>query len=137
MVYSIIQKSQLEGANRLDAEYYQPEYLILKNRLLHYGEVAPLFELAKIQAGPAYSSNQIGDNFEIPLARIGDVTNKNDIVNWTKVSLKEFNKFKSIEIITDDILMSMTGDPPDVGKVNIVHINQNKILAFNQRVAKL
>ncbi len=25
--YSIIQKSQLEGAHRLDAEYYQPEYL--------------------------------------------------------------------------------------------------------------
>ena len=27
IVYSIIQKSQLEGALRLDAEYYQPEYL--------------------------------------------------------------------------------------------------------------
>lgn len=27
MVYSIIQKNQLEGVSRLDAEYYQPEYL--------------------------------------------------------------------------------------------------------------
>lgn len=27
MTFSIIQKSELEGANRLDAEYYQPEYL--------------------------------------------------------------------------------------------------------------
>lgn len=27
MTFSIIQKSQLEGAHRLDAEYYQPEYL--------------------------------------------------------------------------------------------------------------
>jgi len=27
ITYSIIQKSQLEGAHRLDAEYYQPEYL--------------------------------------------------------------------------------------------------------------
>ncbi len=26
-MFSIIKKSQLEGANRLDAEYYQPEYL--------------------------------------------------------------------------------------------------------------
>jgi len=25
--YSIIKKSELEGATRLDAEYYQPEYL--------------------------------------------------------------------------------------------------------------
>ena len=28
ITYSIIQKSQLEGAKRLDAEYYQPEYFI-------------------------------------------------------------------------------------------------------------
>lgn len=27
IAYSVIQKSQLEGAHRLDAEYYQPEYL--------------------------------------------------------------------------------------------------------------
>ncbi len=31
--HSIIPKSQLEGANRLDAEYYQPEYLEVKNYL--------------------------------------------------------------------------------------------------------
>lgn len=31
MTFSIIQKSQLEGAKRLDAEYYQPEYLEIKN----------------------------------------------------------------------------------------------------------
>ena len=30
--YSIIQKSQLEGARRLDAEYYQPEYLDLEKK---------------------------------------------------------------------------------------------------------
>lgn len=33
MSYSIIQKSQLEGALRLDAEYYQPEYLNLVKKL--------------------------------------------------------------------------------------------------------
>lgn len=33
MQYSIIQKSQLEGAHRLDAEYYQPEYLEVENKL--------------------------------------------------------------------------------------------------------
>ncbi len=27
ITYSIIQKSQLEGAHRIDAEYYQPEFL--------------------------------------------------------------------------------------------------------------
>lgn len=33
MVYSIIQKSQLEGATRLDAEYYQPEFLELDKKI--------------------------------------------------------------------------------------------------------
>lgn len=34
ITYSIINKSQLEGAHRLDAEYYQPEFLNVKNYLL-------------------------------------------------------------------------------------------------------
>lgn len=32
-VFSIIKKSQLEGAHRLDAEYYQPEYLSIRSKL--------------------------------------------------------------------------------------------------------
>ena len=34
VIYSIIQKSKLEGAHRIDAEYYQPEYLEVANRLI-------------------------------------------------------------------------------------------------------
>lgn len=30
--YPFIQRSQLEGTLRLDAEYYQPEYLILNSK---------------------------------------------------------------------------------------------------------
>lgn len=33
ITFSIIQKSQLEGAYRLDAEYYQPEYLEVAKKL--------------------------------------------------------------------------------------------------------
>ena len=36
-VFSIIQKSQLEGAHRLDAEYYQPEYLDCKKKIENFG----------------------------------------------------------------------------------------------------
>lgn len=36
VTYSIIQKSQLEGAHRLDAEYYQPEYLEVAKILKKY-----------------------------------------------------------------------------------------------------
>ncbi len=36
ITYSIIQKSQLEGAKRMDAEYYQPEYLDIVKNLSKY-----------------------------------------------------------------------------------------------------
>jgi len=36
ITYSIIKKSQLEGAHRLDSEYYQPEYFELEKRLLAF-----------------------------------------------------------------------------------------------------
>ncbi len=44
IAYSIIQKSQLEGALRLDAEYYQPEYLKLVDNLNELGAV-PIKEI--------------------------------------------------------------------------------------------
>jgi len=37
MTYSIIQRSQLEGALRLDAEFYQPEYLEMSEKLHNFG----------------------------------------------------------------------------------------------------
>ncbi len=43
--YSIIKLSQLEGAHRLDAEYYQPEYLKLIDNLDKLGSV-PIREVA-------------------------------------------------------------------------------------------
>lgn len=46
MNYSVIQKSQLEGALRIDAEYYQPEYLSLIENLNNLGTV-PIKEVAE------------------------------------------------------------------------------------------
>ena len=45
MQYSIIQKSQLENGLRLDAEYYQPEYLNLVENLNNLGAV-PIRDIA-------------------------------------------------------------------------------------------
>ncbi|MBU0999197.1 hypothetical protein KKG24_02720, partial [Patescibacteria group bacterium] len=43
MTFSIIKKSQLEGALRLDAEYYQPEYLELDRKLNLFGNKLKTF----------------------------------------------------------------------------------------------
>jgi len=44
ITYSIIQKSKLEGAHRLDAEYCQPEYLEYAKRLQEYPRIGDLIE---------------------------------------------------------------------------------------------
>ncbi len=136
MANSVILKSQLEGARRLDAEYYQPGFLRGKELLMNSGAI-PLEDIAKIATGPAYSSEEIGDKLDIALARIGDVVNKIEVEDWLKVSRKDFEKFNSRKINNLDILLSMTGDPPDVGKCNLIIVPNGEPLAFNQRVAKL
>jgi hypothetical protein len=46
IIYSIIKKGELEGAHRLDAEYYQLKYLNLVENLNNLGAV-PIRDIAK------------------------------------------------------------------------------------------
>ncbi len=136
-VVSVVKLSQVEGTCRLDADYYQPEYMEAKNRLSVIKNVVRLRNIASIATGPAYSSKEMGEDFDIPVARIGDVTNKTDVEDWIKLSRAEFEKFDCKKIESLDILMTMTGDPPDVGKCNLIKIPNDRNLAFNQRVVKI
>ncbi|MEO0076006.1 MAG: hypothetical protein ABIK31_07925, partial [candidate division WOR-3 bacterium] len=45
VTYSLIQKSQLEGAHRMDAEYYQPLYLEIVNNLNRIKAI-PIYDIA-------------------------------------------------------------------------------------------
>lgn len=54
---SIIQKSQLEGALRLDAEYYQPEYLDIDQKVTRTINFSSIKQLSdKVFSGPFGSS---------------------------------------------------------------------------------
>lgn len=50
ITYSIIKKSQLEGAHRIDAEYYQPQYLQTKEILLRQ-KTRQLLDVAAVTDG--------------------------------------------------------------------------------------
>lgn len=107
MQYSVIQKSQLEGGLRLDAEYYQPEYL----------------EVAKIlQSAPHKNFNEVVSNI-INGAEIREYV-KEDGLAYLRVSdIKEFfidsssvvhiskeSKVKqNIKLRENDILLSRSG----------------------------
>lgn len=131
--------SNIEGLTRLDPEYYQPKYALKVNliRNLNSKRLSKIFD---ISLGPAYPSSEITKNGELPIAKIGDVTNKRKPEDWDSLSSIAYNKFGSANIIKNDILITLTGDPPDVGKVHMPYTEfdlQEKVLAFNQRVGRL
>lgn len=131
--------SQIEGLTRLDPEYYDPRYTSITSRVRTASDTR-VKHVFRISLGPAYSSSSFGINGEIPIAKIGDVTNKRSYNEWERLTTREFVKYGEDNIERDAILLTMTGDPPDVGKVFTplpAGTACKPILAYNQRVAKL
>lgn len=126
MNYSIIKKSRLEGALRLDAEYYQPEYLELVDKIkkIRYEKLGNL--CLKITDGshitPEYQESGI------PFLMVRDVSEQqinfdNDVSFITK---KMDKKLKCCKPISGDILFTKVGSvgvsavvPPDAPSFNI------------------
>ena len=129
MTYSIIQKSQLEGALRLDAEYYQPEYLdlILKiksQKSKFIGEIGRV----------VYGTTPSGGIFEkkgIPFIRSQNFSNLLiDTSDLVFCSEKFNNQNKKSTIKPGDILFAAVG--ATIGELAIAqdeikegNINQN------------
>ncbi len=130
--YSIIQKSQLEGAHRLDAEYYQPEYLEFSKKLVNVGEIL-LGEIAFITDG------QHGYHVIDPESNIRHITAKN-VVSWLvndndaeKLSKLTNDRNKRSILEEGDLLISTAGTTGEIGLVT------NAILPANidQDVARI
>ena len=136
---SVVKLSDIEGLIRIEAEFYNLPFLNRRKILLRK-RTQKLDDIAKLTSGPAYSSDAISDTFDensIPVVRIGDITNKRPIENLGYLNKKEFEKFGNQKVSKSDILMTMTGDPPDVGKCNMWQIEDGQNLAFNQRVCRI
>ena len=120
---------------RIEPEYFSKRFIWNENLLL--GKPYKIFnQIAAVYNGRAYSSDSFSSASEIYISKIGDVTNKREVAAWDKVTKKEFLIQKGSLLSDGDILMTLTGDPPDVGKTNIV-ITYEKLCTWNQRVAKV
>ena len=112
MTFSITQKSQLEGAHRLDAEYYQPEYLLNGKALANYGyDVLQSFSSISITKGetPLWR----GDDYlnkGIPFLRSENLTPLGlDISSIVFISNKVHERMKRSHILPGDILVAIVG----------------------------
>ena len=114
MTFSIIQKSQLEGANRVDAEYYQPEYLAIGKLLSNSKKMSDLTKTVDLQSNGAFAQifAILNDNNEktVPYIRsenLGDFfINTNGLAF---ISKEAHEKLSKTQTKLDDILMAGKG----------------------------
>ena len=138
MQYSILyyQDVKRNPDFRYEAEFFLPKYLEQEKKLLKV-DTMPLKECAAFSNGRAFDSQEFASDGDIHIAKIGDVTQKRDYQQWELISKDHFNLLKARYLVHNDILMTLTGDPPDVGKVQLLHEPPKNKLSWNQRVALL
>ena len=120
---------------RIESEYFSKKFIENEKLLINMPHKR-FNQIATASNGRAYSSGAFSTDGEIYISKIGDVTNKREIDVWGKVSQEEFCLQKGALLKDTDILITLTGDPPDVGKVNMVFPNKRHC-TWNQRVARI
>ena len=128
---------------RIEAEYFLKKFLqvddvLSKNKNCYFSDCFS-FKNGRPYVSEEFDTNEkCNENIkhEINVAKIGDVTNKRNITEWSSISIDEFNNQKGEYLKDGDILMTLTGDPPDVGKVNLIRI-YDEHATWNQRVARI
>ncbi len=120
---------------RIESEYFVKKFLYI-DHILSKVQTLSFTSIANFENGRPYCSDCFNcEHNGIPVSKIGDVTNKRPIENWEYITENEFLIQKGKLLSDGDILMTLTGDPPDVGKVNYVY-NPEKS-TWNQRVARI
>lgn len=120
ITHSIIQKSQLEGAHRLDAEYYQPEYFIDFTK----GKWQPVGEALELcQYGISKDMNEEGHGY--PIFRMNDIKNaflNEDNIKYIDIPENIFNEYR---LEKNDILFNRVNAEEFVGRTGIVKLINN------------
>lgn len=136
ITYSIIKRSQLEGALRIDAEYYQSEYLELEGKLSKL-ETKTLEEISKsIISFGAYSltSNIEWKESGVPYVNVGDIHDGYiDFNNVKHISEKVNEILKKSKISNGQVLLTMAGT---IGNAAVVQ-NVKQSANANQAIAKI
>jgi len=116
--YSIVQKSQLEGALRLDAEYYQPEYLNTISNLKNQKAKSFSNFLKLLYRYPTFYNLQYYKKGVLVL-KGEDILPEGFIENQSQnyISKKDAKRFPKTNLKEGDLIFSVRGY---VGKVGIV-----------------
>lgn len=136
MNYSIIQKSQLEGARRLDAEYYQPEYLDLEKKfdLLKTKTIEEISESVISFGAYSLTSYIKWEQSGVPYINVGDIHDGYiNLDNVKHISEKVDEILKKSRVNEGQVLLTMAGT---IGNAAVAHDLPKKANA-NQAIAKI
>jgi len=122
--FSIIQKNQLEGALRLDSEYYQPEYFIDFTK----GNWKPIKDvLKKCQYGLSLAMNDKKIGYPMfKMDNIEDAFLLEDDVRYADISKETFGNFK---LKKNDIFFNRVNSEEFVGRTGINKLNLESTFA--------
>ena len=121
---------------RYEPEFFLPKYLEQEQKLLKLDTI-PLKDCATFSNGRGFDSHEFSLDGDVHISKIGDVTQKRDYHQWDLITIDHFESLGAGYLIHNDILMTLTGDPPDVGKVQLIYDPPKNKLSWNQRVALL
>src|SRR3989338_5194427 len=134
ITFSTIQKSQLEGAKRLDAEYYQPEYLEIVQKIQSVPHTSLDSYAEKVFSGP-FGSTLKSESYQdagVPFIRISDIGDLFiDQDTLVFISPDEHKRIYATRLNVGDIVLSKIGT---VGRLSViseelgeVNISENNI----------
>jgi len=136
--FSVIQKSQLEGALRLDAEYYQPEYLSTLNKIKtsHFDFISNLLSRVVVTGSTPKKRDCKNDGTDIKFIKT-DTLREGQIVFDKADCLPLEESIKNSELKSGDIIVTIIGATHEiVGRVARVFPSDPK-MNINQNVALL
>jgi len=120
-VFSIIPKSQLEGAKRLDAEYYQPEFLDVAEKIKKFG-FSLLQDFSTIDITKGETPLWRGDDYltqGLPFLRSENLIPSGlDLSNIVFISEKVHQRMKRSIIRPNDVLLAIVG--ATIGQTGLV-----------------
>ncbi len=134
ITYSIIKKSELEGAMRLDAEYYQPEYLKISNQIKNDDRFISLSQLnIKCDASAFYPALEHYYGQEgIPFVRVADVDDGIDYDNILTIPKEILKKYKTLNTgDAGDIVITKGGSIARVGLISRESALTRDLIFFN------
>lgn len=135
-IHSIILKSELEGNLRLDAEYYQPEYLNLEKRFdsLKTKVIDEISESVISFGAYSLTSYIEWQKSGVPYINVGDIHNGYiNLDNVKYISEKVNEILKKSQVKNGQVLLTMAGT---IGNAAVAH-NFLKIANANQAIAKI